>query len=46
MCDTVKCESADDLAASGTVRTSVQSEHQETAHVESKCAFHSYTIYI
>jgi len=31
MYDTVRCESADDLTASGTVCTSVQSEHQDVA---------------
>jgi len=38
MCDTVKCESADDLTASGTVCASVQSECQESLDVASKSA--------
>jgi len=39
ICDSVKCESADDLTASGTVCASVQSEHKESLDVASKSVY-------
>jgi hypothetical protein len=46
VCGAVKCESAGDIAASGTVCTSVQSDCQETVDTASKSPYYSYCIYI